>query len=157
MERYTTQWPLRQVMREFVSSPPRYRSIRKRVRDRKLSLSSWAVCGFCTEVFEKRHFFGSSFSFNADGRMDFTRGNLKSKSASSILQALSCQFCRLQLNNPSKLVISKKWKSRIALHVHLNLGFFQMGRGLQKPAPFSLPETRPTLFGKSWGGGMNVY
>ena len=40
--------------------------------------------------------------------MDFTRGNLKPKSANSILQALSCRFCQLQLNNPSKLVISKK-------------------------------------------------
>jgi len=52
-------------MTEFVSRPPSYRSIQKRVRDRTPSLreSSWAVCGFRTEFFEKRHFFGSSFSF----------------------------------------------------------------------------------------------
>jgi len=44
----------------------------------------------------------------------------KPKSASSILplQALSWQFCGSKLSNPSKLVISKKRKSRIALLVH---------------------------------------
>ena len=49
------------VMRKFVSGPPSYRSIHKRVRDRKPSLreSSCAVCGFRTEFFEKRNFFGS--------------------------------------------------------------------------------------------------
>jgi len=51
---------------------------------------------------------GFSLGPYAGGRMDFTRGNLKPKSANSILQALSCRFCQLQLNNPSKLVISKK-------------------------------------------------
>ena len=53
------------VMREFVSGPPSYRFIYERVRDRKPSLrkDSWAVCGFRTEFFEKRQFFGSSFSF----------------------------------------------------------------------------------------------
>ena len=53
------------VMREFVSGPPSYRSIYERDRDRKPSLrkGSKAVCGFRTEFFEKRHFFGSSFSF----------------------------------------------------------------------------------------------
>jgi len=45
---------------------------------------------------------------DAGGRMYFTRGNFKPTSASSILQALSCRFCRLQLSNPSKFVISKK-------------------------------------------------
>jgi len=44
--------------------------------------------------------------------------HLKHRPASSILQALSCRFCRLKLSNPSKLVISKKWKLRIALLVH---------------------------------------
>ena len=53
------------VMREFVSGPPSYCFIYERVRDRKPSLrkGSWAVCGFRTEFFEKRQFFGSSFSF----------------------------------------------------------------------------------------------
>ena len=53
------------VMREFVSGPPSYRFIYERVRERKPSLrkGSWAVCGFRTEFFEKRQFFGSSFSF----------------------------------------------------------------------------------------------
>ena len=53
------------VMREFVSGPPSYRFIYERVRDRKPSLrkGSWAVCGFRKEFFEKRQFFGSSFSF----------------------------------------------------------------------------------------------
>jgi len=46
-------------MREFVSGPLSYRSIHKRVRDRKPSLGegSWAVWGFRAEFFEKRHFF----------------------------------------------------------------------------------------------------
>ena len=53
------------VMRELVSGPPSYRFIYERVRDKKPSLrkGSWAVCGFRTEFFEKRQFFGSSFSF----------------------------------------------------------------------------------------------
>jgi len=53
------------VKREFVSGLPSYRFIYERVRDRKPSLrkGSWAVCGFRTEFFEKRQFFGSSFSF----------------------------------------------------------------------------------------------
>jgi len=42
----------------------------------------------------------------------FCGWKFKPKSASSILRALSCRFCRLQLSNPSKLVISKKSKSR---------------------------------------------
>jgi len=52
------------VMREFVSGLPSYRSMQKTVRDRKPSLweSSWAVCGFRTGFFEKRQFFGRSFS-----------------------------------------------------------------------------------------------
>jgi len=53
------------VMREFVSGPPSYRSIHRRVCDKTPSLrkSSWAVCGFRTEYFEKRQFFGSWFLF----------------------------------------------------------------------------------------------
>jgi len=60
----------------------------------------------------------------------------------------------LKLSNPSKLLISKKSKSRIASLVHLIGGFFQMGRGLQKPAHLSLLETRLqlTLFEKIPGG-----
>ena len=51
------------VMRQFVSGPPSYCSIHKRVCDRKpiLRKGSWAVCGFRTEFFEKRQFFGSSW------------------------------------------------------------------------------------------------
>ena len=46
--------------------------------------------------------------FNAGGRTDFAQGKFKPKSASSIVKALSCRFCRLKLSNRSKLVISKK-------------------------------------------------
>jgi len=57
----------------------------------------------------------------------FYRWKFKPKSASSILQALSCRFCRFRkLSNQSKFVISKKSMSRIALLVHLIWGFFQM-------------------------------
>ena len=65
--------------------------------------------------------------FYAGGRADFARWKFKLKSASLILQALSCQFCLLQLCDPSKLVISKKWKSRIALLVHYAWGVFPDG------------------------------
>jgi len=53
------------VMRKFVSGPPSYRFIHKRVGDRKPSLreSLCAVFGFRAEFIEKRNFFGSSFSF----------------------------------------------------------------------------------------------
>jgi len=91
----------------------------------------------------------------ASDRMDLTRGNLKPKSASSILQALSCRFCRLQLSNPSKLVISKKWKSRIALHVQNDWGRFSNGLSRQNQGRLALPEMRPTLFLKIPGGGLN--
>ena len=49
------------VMREFVSRLPSYRSRHKRVRVRTPSHveSSWAVCRFRTEFFEKRQFLGS--------------------------------------------------------------------------------------------------
>ena len=60
----------------------------------------------------------------AGGSMEFMRGNIKPKSANSILQALSCRFFWLQLSNPSKLVISKKWKLRITLRVHNTWVFF---------------------------------
>ena len=43
----------------------------------------------------------------------FYERNIKPRSASSILQAFYYRFCLLHLRNPSKLVISKKWKSRI--------------------------------------------
>jgi len=57
------------VTREFVSGPPSYLSIHKRVRDRMPSLreSSWAVCGFRTEFFEKRHFFLGARSHLSSG------------------------------------------------------------------------------------------
>jgi len=74
------------------------------------------------------------------GRMHFTRGDPKPKSASSILQALSCRLCLLQLSNPSKLVISKKPKSRIALIVHNAWGLFPGGSYRQKCARLALPE-----------------
>jgi len=82
----------------------------------------------------------------------FYEGKFNPKSASSILQALSCRFCRLKLSNPSKFVISKVWKWRIALLVHNARGLFPDGFSRQKPARLSLPETRPTLFGKIPGG-----
>jgi len=49
-------------------------------------------------------------------------------------------------------VISKKWKSRIALLVHNAWGIFSDGLSRQTPARLALPETRPTLFGKIPGG-----
>jgi len=73
------------------------------------------------------------FRFYAGGRMDLTKGKFKPKSASSILQALSCRFCQWQLSNPSKLAISKKWKSRIALLVHNVWVIFSDGLSRQKP------------------------
>ena len=84
----------------------------------------------------------------------FYKRKYKPKSASSILQALSCQFCRLKLSNPSKLEISKKWKSRIVLLVHNDWGLFPDGLSHQKPARLALPETRPTMFGKIRGLGF---
>ena len=56
-------------MREFVSGPPSYRSIQKRIRDRKPSLreSLWAVSGCRTEFFEKWQFFLKQFPFSAPG------------------------------------------------------------------------------------------
>jgi hypothetical protein len=88
--------------------------------------------------------------------MDCTRGNLKPKSAGSNLQALSCRFCRLQLSNPSKLVISKKWKSRIALILHNAWVFSPDGLSRHEPAYLALPETRPTLFGNIPGGILEL-
>jgi len=65
----------------------------------------------------------------------------------------------LKLSNPSKLVISKKWKSRIALLVHNARGLFPDvfpdGFSRQKPARLALPETRPPCFEKSRGGFLN--
>jgi len=58
----------------------------------------------------------------------------------------------LKLSNPGKLVISKKWKSLIALLVHHARGLFPDGFSRQKPARLALPETRPTLFRKIPGG-----
>jgi hypothetical protein len=60
----------------------------------------------------------------------------------------------LKLSNPGKLVISKKWKSWIALLVHNARGLFPDGLSHQKPVRLALPETRPTLFGKIPGGGV---
>jgi len=55
------------VLTEFVSGPPSYSSIHKRVGDRKpshdLRESWWAVCGFRTEFFQGRQIFGSWFLF----------------------------------------------------------------------------------------------
>jgi len=58
----------------------------------------------------------------------------------------------LKLSNSNKLVISKKWKSRIALLVHNARGLFPDGFSRQKPARLALLETRPTLFRKIPGG-----
>jgi len=86
----------------------------------------------------------------------FYRWKFQHKSAGSILQALSCRFCRLKLSNPSKLMISKKWKSRIVLLVTKCLGaFFQMV-WRRKPARFALPKARPTLFEKISRGGVEL-
>ena len=84
--------------------------------------------------------------------MKNTQPHLKPKSASSILQALFCRFRRLKLSNPSKLVISIFWKSRIALFVHNARELFSNGFSRQKPARLALPETRPILFRKIPGG-----
>jgi len=51
-------------------------------------------------------------------------------------------------------VISKKWKSRIALLVHNALGLCSDGYR-QDPARLALPEMRPTLFEKSRGEFLN--
>ena len=74
---------------------------------------------------EHREFWAADAAEQSWYKMDFTRGDSKTKSASSILQALSCWFSRLQFSNPSKLVLSKKSKSRIALLVHNAWGFFR--------------------------------
>jgi len=86
----------------------------------------------------------------AGDRMDFTRENLSpnSKSASSILQTLSCRFCLLKLSNPSKLVISKKMETKDRFTCTQCWGLFTNGISRQKPARLALPETRPTLFRK---------
>jgi len=62
----------------------------------------------------------------------------------------------LKLSNPSKLVVSKKWKSRIALLVHNARGLFSDGLEHQKPARLALPKTHPTLFAKISGGDFEV-
>ena len=92
--------------------------------------------------------------YYAGGRMDFTRGNFKPRSAGSILQAFYYRSYLLHLSNPSKLVISKKWKSRIALLVHNALGLCSDGYR-QNPARLALPDMRPTLFEKSRGEFLN--
>jgi len=92
----------------------------------------------------------------AGASMAFTRGTSKPKSANLILQALSCRFFRLQLSNPSKLVISKKWKTRIALRVHNAWGFSPFERQNRKTAHLALPQTRPTLFEKIPRGGFEL-
>jgi len=51
-------------------------------------------------------------------------------------------------------MISKKWKSRIILLAHNDWGLFPDGLSSQKPARLALPETRPSLLGKSGGGGF---
>jgi len=85
--------------------------------------------------------------------MDFTRGNFKPGSASSILQDFYYRFSLLHFINPSKLVISKNWKSGIALLVHNAGGPFSDGSYRHNPACLALPEMRPTLFEKIPGGG----
>jgi len=49
----------------------------------------------------------------------------------------------LKLSNPSKLVISKKWKSRIALLVNNDQGLFLNGFSRQKPARLAFPTPDP--------------
>jgi len=80
--------------------------------------------------------------------MNFTRGNFKPGSASSILQAFYYRVCLVHLSIPSKLVISKKWKPKIALLVHNARWLFSDGSYRQKSARLALSEMRPTLFGK---------
>jgi len=78
---------------------------------------------------EYAHSFGTKFNLVLRQWQDrFHRQKFK-QSASSILQDLSCRFCWFKLSNSSKLVFSKKWKSRIALLVH-NLFFLLMPGGL---------------------------
>jgi len=45
-------------------------------------------------------------------------------------------------------VISKKWKSRIALLIHNAWRLYSDGLARQNPARLALPETRPNLFEK---------
>jgi len=51
-------------------------------------------------------------------------------------------------------VISKKWKSRIALLAHNAPGLFPDRSYRQKPARLALLKMRPTLFEKMPGGGV---
>ena len=75
----------------------------------------------------------------------FYKRKFKPKSASSILQALSCRFCWLKLSNPSKLVISKKWKSRISLLVHKASEIFSDRSWRKKPSLYRRQRARPCL------------
>jgi len=84
---------------------------------------------------------------------EFYRGNLKPKSASSILQDLSFWFCRLQLSKSSELVISKKLKSRIAVLVHSIGSSFQMGRAVKGTREYTSPNA-PDPVWKNPGGNF---
>jgi len=57
----------------------------------------------------------------------FQEDNLSSNLQARICKLESADFCRLQLSNPSKLVISKKWKLMIVLLVHNAWGLFPDG------------------------------
>ena len=75
----------------------------------------------------------------------------KPKSASSILQALSCRFCQLKLRN--WVIQVNSWfptnGNQGSLCLYKMPGGFFSDRSLgQKPVPFALPQTRSTLFGK---------
>jgi len=60
------------------------------------------------------------------------------------------------MNDPIKFVISKKWKSMIALPVHNVWGLFPDGLSLQMPECLAMLETCPTMFGKIPGGGVEL-
>jgi len=118
-------------------------------RQFKYDFVGWFCCYQCSTLFKCDSYFSAEaflitlncprfcfyyvlFSFNFShvtpvAGWILRKDIFKSKSASSILQALSYRFCPLQLINPSKLVIFKKSKSRIALLVHDAWGLFANG------------------------------
>ena len=116
----------------------------------RLSCSVGLIYPYITISFHTSPQRAAAAELYAGDRMDFTRGNLSpnSKSASSILQTLSCRFCLLKLSNPSKLVISKKMEIKDRFTCTQCWGLFTNGISRQKPARLALPETRPTLFRK---------
>jgi len=82
----------------------------------------------------------------ACGRTDFTSGFLSPNLQARFCKLYPAYFCRLQLSNLSKLVISKKSKSRSLYLYRMPESFFIDGSHRQKPSRLALPETRLALF-----------